>query len=214
MTFGWIDPARLEGDALRRWYLRSPADIEEARRRTADQQHDRFFSGLRPAQIRGDAGEAARVEPMLHGGGAASHGTDPAGRGSEQPGTVALAAAEKSTAPRVPLDCLSCHGRAPPFGPIPLPPPLGRWQLRPGVLPSFFRDMPGGAPPPPRREERKQCEMQEQRDVGTCSQQPTEAAKAECYSNIPKRRYHCDQTGEIGIPDLFTARRRSGRRWP
>jgi hypothetical protein len=32
MAFGQIDPARLEGDALTRWCLRSPADIEEEKR--------------------------------------------------------------------------------------------------------------------------------------------------------------------------------------
>ncbi len=31
MAYGQIDPARLDGDALTRWYLRSPADIEEER---------------------------------------------------------------------------------------------------------------------------------------------------------------------------------------
>ena len=29
MAYGQIDPARLNGDALTQWYLRSPADIEE-----------------------------------------------------------------------------------------------------------------------------------------------------------------------------------------
>ena len=38
-----IDPARLEGDELRRWYLRSPTGIEEERQADAAQQHDDFF---------------------------------------------------------------------------------------------------------------------------------------------------------------------------
>ena len=31
MAFSQIDPARLNGEALKQWYLRSPADIEEER---------------------------------------------------------------------------------------------------------------------------------------------------------------------------------------
>ena len=31
MAYGQIDPARLQGEALRRWYLRSPAEVEEER---------------------------------------------------------------------------------------------------------------------------------------------------------------------------------------
>ncbi len=46
MAFGQIDPARLEGDALRRWYLRSPEDIEDERLRRADQSYDAFYGGL------------------------------------------------------------------------------------------------------------------------------------------------------------------------
>jgi hypothetical protein len=44
MAFGQIDPARLEGDALTRWYLRSPAEIEDERRRAAAKAYDAFFS--------------------------------------------------------------------------------------------------------------------------------------------------------------------------
>jgi hypothetical protein len=44
---GQIDPARLEGDALRRWYLRSPDDIEGERLRRADQNYSEFYGGLR-----------------------------------------------------------------------------------------------------------------------------------------------------------------------
>lgn len=38
-----IDPARLEGEALRRWYLRSPAEIERERQATANAGHAAFF---------------------------------------------------------------------------------------------------------------------------------------------------------------------------
>lgn len=45
MTAGQIDPARLDGEALRRWYLRSPADIEQERRVSAARRYESFFGG-------------------------------------------------------------------------------------------------------------------------------------------------------------------------
>lgn len=45
MSDSWIDPGRLEGDALRHWYQRSPADIEQERQRTAARRHQDFFYG-------------------------------------------------------------------------------------------------------------------------------------------------------------------------
>ena len=47
-----IDPARLKGDALRRWYLRSPDELEKERQALSDQRHLAFFgdgSGDGPA---------------------------------------------------------------------------------------------------------------------------------------------------------------------
>ena len=44
-----IDPERLEGEALRRWYLRSPEEIERQRQAKAEVEHNAFFGGLRPA---------------------------------------------------------------------------------------------------------------------------------------------------------------------
>jgi hypothetical protein len=54
MAFGQIDPARLEGDALRRWYLRSPADIEQERRQAATHAYDSFFSQLTKGPTSGE----------------------------------------------------------------------------------------------------------------------------------------------------------------
>jgi hypothetical protein len=57
MASGQIDPARLEGEALRRWYLRSPDEIDAERRQAADRAHDEFTS-LRPRRgpkVRGQA---------------------------------------------------------------------------------------------------------------------------------------------------------------
>jgi hypothetical protein len=38
-----MDPARLDGDALTRWYLRSPSDIEQERQAAAGQRYQDFF---------------------------------------------------------------------------------------------------------------------------------------------------------------------------
>jgi len=211
MAYGQIDPARLEGDALRRWYLRSPSDIEEERRLAAERKYERFFGVLPPAAV-SPAAISTKPTPRAYESGNAPPDAVPSARRQGGQPQIAMAAT-RGVASSDPADCVTCHGHVRPLGPLPLPPPIGTFPLPPRDLP-FFRDMPGGAHPPPRREDRKQCELQERRDLSICSQQPTEPAKAECYSNVPKRRYHCNETGEIGIPGLFTARRKSGRRWP
>eukprot|EP01041_Mallomonas_annulata_P026928 gene26928-48386_t len=40
-----VDPARLEGDALSRWYRRSPQEIERERELRARRQYDAYFGG-------------------------------------------------------------------------------------------------------------------------------------------------------------------------
>lgn len=66
MAVGRIDPARLEGDALTRWYLRSSADIEEERRQGAEQAYNAFFgqSGETPSDPppSGDGGNATSAD--------------------------------------------------------------------------------------------------------------------------------------------------------
>lgn len=60
MAYSQIDPARLDGDALTRWYSRSPADIEQERREAASRAYDAFFS--RPDNLQSDGGtEAASI---------------------------------------------------------------------------------------------------------------------------------------------------------
>ncbi len=104
--------------------------------------------------------------------------------------------------------CANCHG----YTPSTLPPAGGHFPFPPNVAPRTGN--PGGASPQPRRDF-PQCEMQERRDRGICAQQPTEPTKAVCNASATERRVWCDDhDGEIGRPDLFTARRKSGRRWP
>lgn len=46
-AFGQVDPARLHGETLRQWYLRSPQEIEMERQRAEEQKHQAFFGQLR-----------------------------------------------------------------------------------------------------------------------------------------------------------------------
>jgi len=63
MTFGQVDPARLQGEALRRWYLRTPDEIEAERRAAADRRHKEFF---RQSQVEQDFAPAEmRPQPAI-----------------------------------------------------------------------------------------------------------------------------------------------------
>jgi hypothetical protein len=42
-----VDPARLKGDELRRWYLRSPQDIEQEKREAESREHAQFVASIR-----------------------------------------------------------------------------------------------------------------------------------------------------------------------
>jgi len=66
MAYGQIDPARLNGDALTRWYLRSPADIEKERQADAARAYDDFFAG-NPAPLRTSDGGIQDVETAVGG---------------------------------------------------------------------------------------------------------------------------------------------------
>jgi len=81
MAYGQIDPARLEGDALTQWYLRSPDDIEQERQEAAAQRYRDFFGagdGV-VADAGSDAGFATPtrdVDPSNKEGAKAAHDTD------------------------------------------------------------------------------------------------------------------------------------------
>ncbi|MCW2987589.1 MAG: hypothetical protein JWM24_527 [Solirubrobacterales bacterium] len=45
MPPGPIDPARLQGDDLTRWYLRTPAELEQERQAAEAKRYDEFFFG-------------------------------------------------------------------------------------------------------------------------------------------------------------------------
>ena len=50
MPYSPVDPSSLEGDELKRWYQRSPAEIEQERQAARTQQYNDFFGGLRTSQ--------------------------------------------------------------------------------------------------------------------------------------------------------------------
>lgn len=142
MALGQIDPARLQGAALKRWYERSPADLEEERRAEAARRHESFFGDLRAPDPK-----ALQERPLQLA--SASH---------PSAGEVAHAAST----------CITCHGRmrAPP---LPLPPPFGTFPLPPGAVPSF-RDIPGGHSGGRGKDDREQCDRQYEEDSDICRQ--------------------------------------------
>jgi len=207
MAYGQIDPARLSGQSLARWYLRSPADVEHGRQTAASQRYADFFGNSdqsaneldgAPYQSSLDAGAAEGGEDEFRPGEYRASFDDRAYRPGHE--KIWLTSAAVS-----PWTCASCH----------LPPPLPP-QLQP-LWPLFRRGSSEGGRPAsePRREKYPQCERQERQDRGICAQQPTKPAKAVCNASATERRVWCEENqGTTGSPDLYTARRRDGRRWP
>jgi hypothetical protein len=227
MAFGQIDPARLEGDALRRWYMRSPADIDRERQQAAAQRYQSFFGssgGLDPDPSVGEElpAEGQDIDPASSTAFAPSTGDVDLGSNSGPTGSTPLdpspvgpgrllanaggdgrfqlAAASSSLPAATVWNCPTCHGRLP----LPLPP-----QLQP--LQPLFRDIPsyipsGGAP-----DDRKQCDIQDRNDRRICGRQPLPQDKAICHASASVRWKHCLRTGEVGTPPLDTAKRLRGR---
>lgn len=225
MAFGQIDPARLQGEALRRWYLRSPAEIDEERRGAAHRAYRAFFSDpssgptpepTQPRDQRNSPTDAGHLVRSASGENRWRADRTPSGRSNAaQPHEAERYQLAAAAAPRGFWDywgipgCRNCHG----YTPGTLPPVGGHSPFPPSFSPRSGNSG-GSSAPQPRRDERRQCEAQERKDRGICSQQPTEPAKAVCNASATGRRVHCDTTGEIEQPDLHTARRKSGRRWP
>jgi hypothetical protein len=201
MALGQIDPARLQGDALVRWYLRSPAEIEEERRRDSARSHDAFFSRPRDDQIFKSSPAGASAAPW-----------GPVGdeRGSNDPRSprerLRLAAANS----RGLWDywgfrgCQSCHG----YTPETLPSYGGHSPFPPNYSPRSGSS--GGSSPRPRRDEHEQCEIQDQNDRRICGNQPMPQDRAICHASATQRRAHCDRFDELEYPALDTAKRLTG----
>lgn len=213
MAYGQIDPARLEGEALRRWYLRSPADIEEERRSAAAQRYDQFFSrrdaSAQDGQLAqfveastGDFSDTRRTAGLAGRWPAEPRATADARQ--SRPAAYQLAA--NNSAPRpssheTPGSCVSCHGH---FPPPPLPPPFGTFPFPSGSFP-FFRDLPGRSPSGSGGGNPKQCTVQYENDSEICRHVPNRHARRRCWESAAKREAYCiTSKGEVGYPSLIT----------
>lgn len=213
MAFGQIDPARLEGDALRRWYLRSPAEIGEERRQALSRTHDAFFS-------RRDDDQPPGADPKFQGrlattpANAAAQRTSPgddrwrAENVSPQApnGRYQMVAAN----PRGFMDywgfkgCQNCHG----YRPETLPPYGGH-----SPFPSDYSPRSGGSGGSGRRPEGegsggknpKQCAVQYENDSDICRRVPAAAVRRRCWTSAAGREAYCIKSkGEVGYPRLIT----------
>lgn len=222
MAFGQIDPSRLQGDALRRWYSRTPAEIEEQRKAAVDRAHREFFfpsqnstprSGLPGAPIN-DAlitiggpdglgrreGEQALVRHQAQG---AAFGVGSEGGRWARPRAAAESFASRTRISAESDSCVSCHGAVPP--PINLPPPFGTFPLPPVVLPFLPNGSGGSGGGAPGGKNPKQCAMQYENDSYICNGLDGAAARRHCWESAAQREAHCIKSrGEIGIPPLIT----------
>lgn len=211
---------------LTRWYLRSPADIEDERRQRAEQAYNAFFGqrGDTPSDPTADDGDDApspdptrptwtQVGPSRWRSDASSPDHPRQVTDASTDGSYQLAAA---TSPSFwdywsPQGCASCHG----YTPGTLPPIGGQSPRPPTYSPRSGGGAGSGGSSGQPRQRYPQCEMQERQDRRICAQQPNERAKAVCNASATDRRSWCDNhEGEIGTPDLKTAYRKDGRRWP
>jgi len=217
MAYSQIDPARLDGDALTRWYLRSPADIEQERQAAAAQAYDNFFSINPTAPLTSDSGEQdgrnsatgfpdaqalapAPVQEAWQGRQASSDdASDATAWATAYPIGDGI---DPASATRVAANgwiCGGCHGTG-----IAPPPPMASkpWATpwRPG--PNLTPRKPAKPPPP-------QCAMQNMNDSRICSREPNTAWQSVCLQSASEREAHClANNGEIGWPPLETHDRR------
>ena len=99
--------------------------------------------------------------------------------------------------------CQNCHG----YTPSTLPPVGGHFPF--GISPrSGGSGGSGGDGSRPPRERYPQCDVQGDLDAKICGRQPTPRDKAICHESAFDRRVYCQRTGEVGFPDLKTARGR------
>lgn len=221
MTPGQVDPARLQGDALRRWYLRPPAEIEAERAATAGRAYDAFFSQPGSSAL-SDFGNTARSAtasaPNEFGtaGNTPAAGIDPQYRaGGDKPFSPDMDARESyvqlaATSPGFwdywsPRGCANCHG----YTPGTLPPVGGQSPFPPGYSPRTGGGSGRGGSRPERRD-KKECDLQYDSDSQICGRLPSPSDVAICRDTASKRYAYCRRPdGTIGFPPLET---KGGRR--
>jgi len=219
MAYSQVDPARLQGDALRRWYLRSAADIEQERQDRAAQHYDAFFRAApSPQPTQGLVGGRATTPIGAHAseilgvaaGPNSSHGQRGVSGGSwlesrwDRNGYAENQGADGRDHTQFAANswnCAGCHS-----GPAPTPPPSGS---RPSPLPYATPWTPKSPPRKTSKPHPRQCAMQNMNDSRICSREPGDAWKSVCLQSASDREAHCIASdGEIGWPPLQTHDRR------
>jgi len=209
MAFGQIDPARLQGDALTRWYLRSPAEIEAERRQSAEQAYNAFFGqsgdtppgaqptneSAPPPSFDGSAPPSSQVGGNGWGADRAPSDATPNLNGSSD-GSYQVAVALAPAAGSGGWICQACHGNG-----VAVPPPAlftpGRGS---GGQPPHSGSGDGSSGNNP-----KQCAIQNENDASICRWIPGTDARRRCWESAAKREAHCiSSKGEVGYPDLIT----------
>jgi len=208
MAFGQIDPARLQSEALKRWYLRSPAEIEEEREQKAASTYDAFFAPGRPTWLLNN-------RPQMRG----HRAITPGALGSSLMAVLGEANADPlsssghhhltAASPRgfwdywSPRGCQNCHGHTPDT----LPPIGGYSPFPPGCSP---RTGNGSSGSQPGRRDKKECDQQLKSDSQICGRLQDPRHVAICRGTASDRYAHCLRPdGTIGFPHLET---KGGRR--
>lgn len=193
MAFSPVDPSRLQGEALDRWYRRSPDEIEQERQAAQARKYDAFFGRTEPAWASDETDRGRSRDQSAYGV-----------AGDPQSGQFQLAAAsQRAAAPGI-LDCPACHGPVP----LPLPFPFPVFPVGP-----FFRNTP--SPPPgggsqPDRGDKKECDQQRDSDSQICGRLRSPSDIAICRGTASERYAYCRRSdGTIGSPHLET---QGGRR--
>lgn len=206
MAYGPIDPARLQGEALRRWYLRSPAQIEEERRSAANRAYSDFSSQRAEQGAHSVTHDEENATPApseriwLPTGDNRRLGQRP--RTDFQPPSPASNAGGYEFAAAVTPQrgfwdywgvhgCANCHG----YTPETLPPVGGHSPFPPDYSP---RRGSSGSSSKPSWSDRPQCNQQFEADRKICQK----AGSPQCWENSNRRLGHCNSTGEVSIPPL------------
>ena len=221
MTYGQVDPARLQGDALRRWYLRTPAEIEGERAAAAERAYNTFFSQP-SSRAPSDFGNTARSATAPAQNDLGTLGTTPAAgldqqyrAGDDKPFSPGVEARDSyvqlaATSPGFwdywsPRGCANCHG----YTPGTLPPVGGQSPFPPGYSPRAGGGSGQGGSRPERRD-KKECDLQYDSDSQICGRLPSPRDVAICKGTASERYAHCLRPdGTIGFPRLET---KGGRR--
>jgi hypothetical protein len=204
MAGGQIDPARLDGDALTQWYLRSPAEIEQERQAAAAQRYADFFgtTGEPGSQTSGISPDRSLPDPNgSQSGHAGVERVGPDGRfddGVYRPGQDD---AQLTPTAATIWNCPTCHGVVPP-APIPVPLLPLYWKFSkfppPGGPPSSEEGSSAGNHPP-------QCAIQYDNDSNVCREVPKADARQRCWKSAADREAYCIHSkGEVGYPNLIT----------